>query len=202
MNDKRKKSSLVKEQFDVYQPEIANIRPPIEQPLIEDRYEIIDGIRYDCQPSPTLQHQLLVTQLCSDLYSTCHTTGTIIVAPMDVHLDQDNIVQPDLIYVSNENHSILRTRIEGVPDLLVEILSPSTGTHDKVRKKALYERFGVHEYWIVDSHHRTLDQFVLHEGKYVLEQTYGSADILLSSRFPCISVQLGKLFHILGKLED
>jgi Uma2 family endonuclease len=202
MNNKHKRSNLVKEQSDVYQPEIANIVPPIELPLIEERYEIIDGIRYDCQPSPTLNHQLLVTQLCSDLYSTCHAAGTIIVAPMDVHLDEDNIVQPDLIYVANENRSILRTRIEGVPDLLVEILSPSTGTHDKVRKKALYERFGVHEYWIVDSYHRTIDQFVLHDEKYVLEKTYGSADTLLSARFPCISVQLGKVFQILSKLED
>jgi Uma2 family endonuclease len=202
MNDKHRKSDLVKEQSEVYRLDAGTFVPPLtEQPLIEERYEIIDGIRYDCQPSPTLKHQLLVTQLFIDLNATCQITGTLVVAPMDVHLDENNIVQPDLIYVTNENNSILRTRIEGVPDLLVEILSPSTGEHDKVRKKALYERFGVREYWIVDIHHRTIDQFVLQEGKYVLEQVYGSAGILLSARFPCVKVQLGKLFQILDKLN-
>ncbi len=203
MKDKPGKSNLVKEQSEIYQPDDAvNMSPPTELPLIEERYEIIDGIRYDFQASPTLEHQLVVTQLCNELHSTCQSTGTLIVAPMDVHLDENNIVQPDLIYVANENRSILRTRIEGVPDLLVEILSKSTGTHDKVRKKALYERFGVREYWIVDIYHRTIDQFALQDGKYVLEQTYGSAGILLSARFPCVTVQLGKLFQILGKLEE
>ncbi|QJD86939.1 Uma2 family endonuclease [Cohnella herbarum] len=205
MSDKANKKDQVKEQTEEYQSDPASsshLPPYSEIPLIEERYEIIDGIRYDCHPSPTLKHQLLVTHLCNDLQTSCHATGTIVVAPMDVHLDEDNIVQPDLIYVSNENESILKTRIEGVPDLLVEILSPSTGEHDKVRKKALYERFGVREYWIVDSHHRTIDQFALQAGKYVLEKTYGSADVLFSERFPCVNVRLGKLFEILNRFVD
>ncbi|MBB6732611.1 Uma2 family endonuclease [Cohnella zeiphila] len=203
MNDKRGKSGVVKEQPEVYQPENgASELLPMEMPLIEERYEIIDGVRYDCQPSPTLKHQLLVTRLWQELDTTCSATGTLVVAPMDVHLDDDNIVQPDLIYVSDENSSILKTRIDGVPDLLIEILSPSTGEHDKVRKKALYERFGVPEYWIVDFHHRTIDRFALADGKYVLERTYGSADTLLSERFPCVRVQPGQLFQVLGKLDD
>jgi Uma2 family endonuclease len=203
MSDKRGKSSVVKEQSEVYRPENdASGFFPTEMPLIEERYEVIDGIRYDCRPSPTLKHQLLVTKLCNELSATCSATGTLVVAPMDVHLDEDNIVQPDLIYVSGENSAILKTRIEGVPDLLIEILSPSTGEHDKVRKKALYERFGVPEYWIVDIHHRTIDQFALTDGKYALERTYGSVDTLLSGRFPCVRIQLGELFQVLGKLDD
>ncbi|WP_199616428.1 Uma2 family endonuclease [Paenibacillus alkalitolerans] len=171
-------------------------------PLIEERFEIIDGVRYECQPSPTLKHQLLVTQLSNALHSACQLDGMIVVAPMDVHLDEQNIVQPDVIYVSNENSHILKTRIEGAPDLLVEILSPSTGEHDKVRKKALYERFSIKEYWIVDPHHKTIDQFVLQEGKYVLEQTFGSSGTLISSRFPCVSIELRKLFAILDRFQE
>ena len=204
MSEKKKKPDrdLVKEHPESYSFETELPFPPMaEAPLIEERYEIIDGIRYDFSPSPTLKHQLLVTQLWYELHETCHATGTVVVAPMDVHLDENNIVQPDLIYVTNENASILKTRIEGVPDLLIEILSPSTGEHDKVRKKALYERFGVPEYWIVDIHHRTIDQFVLRDGAYALERTYGSADAILSERFPCVAVQPGKLFSALDKFE-
>jgi Uma2 family endonuclease len=204
MSEKKEKTKrhLVKEHPESYSYEADSIYPPgAELHFIEERYEIIDGIRYDCSPSPTLKHQLLVTQLWNELHGTCHATGTIIVAPMDVHFDENNVVQPDLIYVTNENASILKTRIEGVPDLLIEILSPSTGEHDKVRKKALYERFGVPEYWIVDIHHRTIDQFALRDGAYALERTYDSTGTVLSERFPCVAVQTGKLFSPLDKYE-
>lgn len=132
----------------------------------------------------------------------CSAHGTIVVAPMDVYFDDNNIVQPDLIYVSNENSHILKTRIEGVPDLLVEILSPSSGNHDKIRKKAVYERFGVQEYWIVDIHHRLIDQFLLMNGKYVLDRSYGTTDVLHSAKFPCITIELDKVFRILNKIAD
>lgn len=203
MSGKATKRDKLKEQSESCSVEtFESSLPAVGRSLIEERYEVIDGIRYDCQPSPTLHHQLLVTQLWNVLNSTCRATGTVIVAPMDVRLDEDNIVQPDLIYVSNENASILRKRIEGVPDLLIEILSPSTGEHDKIRKRALYERFGIAEYWIVDAHHRAIDQFGLLNGKYELERTYGSYGTIVSERFPCVAVQPGKLFEILDKYPN
>ncbi|WP_219641489.1 Uma2 family endonuclease [Cohnella sp. CFH 77786] len=109
--------------------------------------------------------------------------------------------EPDLIYISNENSQIMKTGIEGVPDLLVEILSPSTGEHDKVPKKELYQRFGVKEYWIVDARHRTVDQFGLENGKYRLERTCGSFDTLVTERFPCIRIEMKNLFQVLEKVE-
>lgn len=199
MSEKNKKQPVIKEHHEIYN---EGNRIHHDLALIEERYEVIDGIRYDMQPSPLLQHQLIVTQLWNAIHTTCSTNGTVIVAPMDVHFDEQNIVQPDLIFVSNENSHILKARIEGVPDLLVEILSRSTGKHDKVRKKELYERFGVKEYWIVDISHRLIDQFVLKGGKYILERTYGTLDTLLSARFPCIAIDMDKLFHILRKIED
>ncbi|MBD1382829.1 Uma2 family endonuclease [Metabacillus arenae] len=170
------------------------------QPLIEERYEIINGVRYDLKPSPTFNHQVLVTQLLNRIYSTCYPSSTVVVAPMDVHLDEENTVQPDVIYISNENHDIIQNqRIEGPPDLLVEILSPSTSKKDKILKKELYERFGIKEYWIVDPVHHIIDQLVLEKQHYVLHASYGLGDKLSSPQFSCISIDMNKLYEPLLK---
>jgi Uma2 family endonuclease len=183
--------AAVKEQSEVYHETDALI----ETPFIEERYEIIEGVRYDFQPSPTTNHQILVSGFNVSLDTTCHSTGIILVAPMDIYFDEDNIFQPDVIYICNENAKIIKPkRIEGAPDLVIEILSPSTSTNDKINKKNKYEQFGVHEYWIVDPVHIYVDQFILEEDKYLLHHTYGVRDILTSPRFTCINVDLPKLF--------
>ncbi|WP_373229342.1 Uma2 family endonuclease [Cohnella sp.] len=163
---------------------------------IEERYEIIEGVRYDFLSSPKVTHQMLVTELNASIRASCHTVGIVLVAPMDVHFDENNIVQPDLIFIANENLPIIKDGwVKGVPDLLVEILSPSTGSKDKVRKKAIYERFGVQEYWIVDPGYSTIDQLVLVDGKYQLAATYGDEETFTSPKLSCISIDLRQLFH-------
>lgn len=182
---------FVKEQSGGYE---TTFEEAARHPLIGERYEIIEGIRYDMQPSPTFNHQWLVTQLLSSIDKTCSSAGTVIVAPMDVYFDENNIFQPDVIYISNENSdSIKRHRIEGAPDLVAEILSPSTSANDKIRKKRNYERFGVPEYWIVDPIHRLIDQFVADNGKYALHGTYAAGGLLQSPRFSCIAIDMDKL---------
>ena len=119
---------------------------------------------------------------------------------MDVHLDEGNIFQPDLIFISNENRHIIKERIEGAPDLVAEILSPSTSSNDKIHKKAQYERFGVKEYWIVDPVHLIIDQFVLVNHKYQLHATYDELNTLTSARFTCISVDLNLLFKDIKRI--
>lgn len=164
--------------------------------LIEERFEIIEGIRYDFLSSPRVSHQMIVTGMYRSISTTCRTKGVVLVAPMDVELDPDNIVQPDVIFISNENlHIIQDDWIKGAPDLLVEVLSPSTGSKDKVRKKALYERFGIKEYWIVDPMYFTVDQFVLNDGVYQLTATYDDTGTLRSPYFDCISIELQELFQ-------
>ncbi|WP_186445534.1 Uma2 family endonuclease [Paenibacillus cremeus] len=179
-------SQIIKEQQEIYDP--------------NDRYEIIDGIRYDLKPSPIIQHQILLTELYSAIRITCNQNGIIVVAPMDVKLDDRNTVQPDLIFIADENvHIIVDGIIQGAPDLLVEILSPSSGSHDKIRKKALYERFGIKEYWIVDPVLHTIDQFA-HDGvKLQLHATYGKGDTLKSDRFSCISIDAASLFAAIAR---
>src|SRR5690348_5516421 len=121
-SNRGKTGKVIKEQQEVYDP--------------FDRYEIIDGIRYDLKPSPIASHQTLIGGLHLALHHDCHPNGVILIAPMDVYLNEDNIIQPDIIYILNENTQIIKKkRIEGVPDLLVEVLSPSTASRDKIRKK-------------------------------------------------------------------
>jgi Uma2 family endonuclease len=193
MNDKhgKQRSEAVKEQMESYD----ELNGTEHGSFIEERYEIIDNIRYDLKPSPTVKHQKLVANLYQALYQTCHDSGVILFAPIDVYLNEENIFQPDLVFISNENEQIIKeSRIEGAPDLVAEILSPSTSKNDKIRKKAQYERFGVKEYWIADPIHFIIDQFVLDHGQFRLQATFGDGDTISSDLFSCISVDLGDLF--------
>ena len=162
---------------------------------IPERYEIIEGIRYDFLSSPKYAHQKLLMNLHLVFHSSCDREGEILLAPLDVHFDEDNIVQPDLIYIAREHMDIIRDGyIFGVPDLVVEILSESTGKRDKTIKKRLYENFGVKEYWVVDPLYRLVEQFVLDNGRYQLEETLSEQDVLTASTISCLTIDLNNIF--------
>jgi Uma2 family endonuclease len=132
------------------------------------RHEIIDGEHY-VSPSPTNPHQAISRHIQFALYRQIEETGRgfVINAPMDVELGETDIVQPDIIVVLAENRSIMiPSRIRGVPDLVVEILSPSTVKHDQELKLALYESHSVPEYWVVDGEDRRVDRYVLGDARY------------------------------------
>lgn len=161
----------------------------------EERFELIEGIRYELQAAPAIRHQQMVTYLWKDLEETCAPEGLVLTAPIDVYFDEENECQPDIIYIANENLDIVtEKKIIGAPDIIVEILSPSTSHNDKIRKKAVYERFGVKEYWIVDPVHLFVDQFILEQQKYILAHTYGSKDTIHSNLFSCIKIDLDSIF--------
>lgn len=165
------------------------------QGMEEDRYEIIEGIRYDLKPAPTVNHQQISGSIHIMLYQTCHANGTILYSPVDVFLDEENLYQPDLVFILHKNASIIKKhRIEGAPDLVVEILSPSTSHNDKVRKKRQFERHGVKEYWIIDPVHRTIDQFILNNDKFELYETYIVSDRMTSPIFSCIDIDMTRVF--------
>lgn len=134
------------------------------------RHEIIDGDHY-VNPAPTTDHQRFSRRIQFQLFDQIEETGRgeVFDAPCDVELSDHDIVQPDLIVVTKERRLIITpAKIKGTPNLLVEVLSPSTSRHDCVLKKELFERVGVPEYWIVDPGEHSIDQFVLRDGKYVL----------------------------------
>jgi len=134
----------------------------------DKRYEIIDSTLI-MAPSPTDHHQDWAADLHLLLgpFVKNRKLGRLFIAPFDVVLDDENIVQPDLVFVSSPKAGIIQSRgIFGVPDLLVEIISPSTVRKDRYEKKALYARFGVREYWMADPANHAIEVLHLESGKY------------------------------------
>jgi len=137
------------------------------------RHEVIDG-DHIMTPAPSTTHQTVSKRLQHQFYTQVELAGLGLVfnAPVDVQLSDYDIVQPDLVVVLKvHTRMITHTKINGVPDLVVEILSlsPSTAATDTTLKKQLYERTGVAEYWIVDPDNQRLDRYRLIDGAYCLE---------------------------------
>jgi Uma2 family endonuclease len=127
------------------------------------RYQLLEG-ELVMTPSPNRWHQKVLRELALRLqaHAERHQLGEVYFAPLDVTLDDRNVVQPDILLVSNERSGILQgDRVVGAPDLCVEILSPGTKRIDRVRKLELYARFGVTHYWIVDLDARTIEEYAL-----------------------------------------
>jgi len=136
----------------------------------EQRYEIIDGSLL-MAPALDTWHQDWSGNLFRILnsYVLERKLGKLFFAPLDVVLDQENTVQPDLVFVAAENIRLIQRRaIFGVPDLLVELVSPSSVHRDRYVKKDLYARFGVKEYWIGDPANKALEILTLKQGRYEL----------------------------------
>lgn len=113
--------------------------------------QVVNG-RLIMSPSYTVQHQSTAGDVLMALHDFVKTQklGKIIMGPIDSYLDDQNFFQPDILFVSNERMHIIQDHIYGAPDLVVEILLPESAELDKVEKKAVYERCGVKEYWLVD----------------------------------------------------
>ena len=130
-------------------------------------YELIDG-KLMKRASPSTAHQRMIRKLMSklDTYVTEKELGELFFAPYDVVLDKYNMVQPNLLFVSKANQKIIKeTHVEGVPDLIVEVLSPSSIPRDRDIKMKLYARFKVPEYWIVDPVTHCFEVYVLTKQK-------------------------------------
>jgi Uma2 family endonuclease len=125
------------------------------------RHELIDGEHY-VSPAPNMKHQSIVLNLGAILLSfvRAHRLGKVLVAPFDVLFSDHDVVEPDVLYVSAGKADRLRERyVAGAPDLVVEVLSPSSRGIDKIKKRRLYEAQGVPEYWIVDPVAETVEVY-------------------------------------------
>src|SRR5256885_6170634 len=136
----------------------------------DQRYEIIDG-NLLMAPEPDTWHQSWVGALfiILDRHVRSQYLGKVFLSPVDVVLNSENSVQPDLVFISTANLSIVQRRgIFGTPDLLVEMVSVFSMRRDRYDKKELYARFGVKEYWIGDPANKTLEILTLKAGRYEL----------------------------------
>jgi Uma2 family endonuclease len=143
-------------------------------------YQLLNG-ELIMSPSPNRQHQKLILKLGSLILKWCEekNIGEVYVAPCDVFMDDENVVQPDLFFfTSNRLHFLSDRGAEAAPDLVIELLSPSNAYYDLRYKLDLYEKFGVQEYYIVDPEDNTVMAYRLQEGK--LKEQYREKAIIRS----------------------
>ena len=136
----------------------------------KSQYELLNGILVK-KGSPTIQHQRIVRKIsfAIEKYLEQKPVGEVFFAPLDVVLDDYNAPQPDVFFVSKNRSYILDEQeqtVVGIPDLVVEILSPGSIKKDRIEKKGIYERFGVPEFWLVDPIYRNIEVLRLVEGRY------------------------------------
>ena len=164
----------------------------------DERYELLHGALV-MAPAPREIHQSILGRLHIDMgvFLDEHNLGYIYFSPFDVVLSDENVVQPDLLFISNERaHIITPENIQGAPDLVVEILSPATAERDRSVKFELYAQHGVHEYWIVDPDARTITVFLLDGGAFEEVDTYSEGETLTS---PMLA---GFTFKLEGKFRQ
>lgn len=165
------------------------------------RHEIIDGELY-VTPAPFIPHQNLSFELSARFrnFLKRHRVGRALAAPVDVLLSEHDIVQPDLLFISNERVGIIadNKNVKGAPDLLVEILSKSTRKLDEILKRELYGHSGVLEYWIFDTDQRSVQVYRQEHEKLVLAMTLSAAsgDVLTTSLLPGFRLPLAEIFSI------
>ncbi|MCP4251397.1 MAG: Uma2 family endonuclease [bacterium] len=160
------------------------------------RYQILDGVLH-VSPSPRTIHQRVVFRLGRMLagYAESHDLGEILIAPMDVLLGDEDIVQPDVIFISRANAAIItEDNIKGVPDLLIEVLSPTRPELDTRDKRQVYARCGVPFYWLVDPVARTLTELELVDEDYGTVVVCQAGDTFSPRLWPDLSIDLNKLW--------
>lgn len=163
------------------------------------RHELIHG-DHSMTPAPSTKHQRISRNLVIAMgaFIRQHALGELFDAPCDVILSDEDVVQPDVLFVTSARKGIVTDdNIKGAPDLVVEILSDATRKKDEVTKRKLYERFGVSEYWIVDPELETVKVFRLGDHQYIrtAELSTEAHDTLTTPLLPEFRLPLADLFE-------
>ena len=159
------------------------------------RYEIVDGELF-VTPSPLRHHQKVSANLSYYLidFVKKHDLGEVYVAPFDVVLSENDVVEPDIIYISKARSSIITEKnVQGAPDLVVEILSASTAKIDRTTKLKLYARYGVAEYWVIDPDTCAAEIYRWAPGGYEWAAQFDAGQTLTSRLFPGFALPMAKL---------
>lgn len=177
----------------------------------EDYAKIDDGNRYELaagklelmSPGPNVSHQMISYQLQKRISQTCENDYIILYSPIDVILSSTEVRQPDIILISKERLNIISKRgIEGPPDLVVEILSPSSRKRDRVDKLNIYAYYGIPEFWIVEPETGTLEQYLLRNDRYELTDLFQDDETITSPNIPCISFTMKEIMDKIPELPN
>ena len=145
-------------------------------------YELING-NIDFMPSPTPQHQDVVAELTTQMriFAKSNDLGKVFTAPLDTTFDEINTFQPDILFIKKDRaHIIGAKKIEGAPDLVIEVLSEGNTPKVMSFKKHIYETFLVGEYWVVDLKKKTIVQYLNEEGEFQKLGSFKATDAIKS----------------------
>jgi len=158
-------------------------------------YQLIGG-KLVMTPSPTASHQYISVRIGKRLIDFVEEMGLGIVlfAPLDVYLEEKETYQPDIIYIAKERLFIIEERVNGAPDLVMEILSPSTAYYDLRKKARVYARQGVKEYWIVDPEESSIEIYSNQGDTFELKQKAEGEGKVNSSLLAGFEVEIKDIF--------
>ena len=162
----------------------------------ENRYELIDGELY-MAPAPTWEHQESIGNLYSVLRDFVRTSGLgrVVVSPIDVYLSDEDVFQPDIVFVSVERLDIIHSSgVHGAPDLVIEMLSPSTEQRDLTVKRDRYAMFDVKEYWLADPIARTIVVLRLADGAFEQVGVFAEGMTVETPLMPGLRVDVSVVF--------
>ena len=162
----------------------------------DTRYELLDG-ELILSPSARTTHQRASINIEHPLIEFVRENelGEVFHAPYDVVLDDFNVVQPDILFVSKERaHIITDLNIQGTPDLVIEILSPSTAQRDRTQKRDLYARRGVPEYWLASADAESVQVLTLQDGEYRVAGIYTAGQTVVSPLLQGFSLNIDDIF--------
>lgn len=162
----------------------------------DKRYELING-ELLMTPSPIPKHQSVSIEIAFRIkdFTMTNDLGRVFYAPCDVYFDEENVVQPDIFFISKNRLDIIgQKKIQGAPDIVIEILSENSVYRDMVQKKRLYARFGVGEYWIVIPEEKEIEVYILKDSMYQLHVTYSKTDTLESPFLKGFKIELKGIF--------
>ena len=160
------------------------------------RCELIEG-ELILAPAPVPRHQRIGMRFSNRMgpFIEANGLGELLAAPTDVYLSDTNVLQPDLLFVSNARIQIIgETNIQGAPDLVIEIASPSTEDRDRGSKLELYARFRVQEYWMAHPANETVEPLHLENGSFVSGGLYRRGDKLTTPLLPGLVIDLNEIF--------
>ena len=162
----------------------------------DERWELLRG-ELIMVPGPNTAHQRITLNLVRFLSAFVeeNALGEVFISPYDVVLSRNNVLQPDLLFVSKDQQSIItEANIQGAPALVVEVISPSTASKDRELKRGIYAEHGVGEYWLVDPDARTISVMSLQDKDFREVANYGAGEVLSSPTLEGLVPDLTRIF--------